>query len=51
MAVNNNSNIQIVISGTPSIKGDEVMMHQVFANIIGNAIKYSSKSENHCSNN
>ena len=45
IAVNNNSNIQIVISGTPSIKGDEVMMHQVFANIIGNAVKYSSKSE------
>ncbi|MFD0766249.1 ATP-binding protein [Mucilaginibacter lutimaris] len=32
------------IGNTPKIQGDPVMIPQVFANIISNAIKYSSKS-------
>ncbi|WP_457132830.1 ATP-binding protein [Mucilaginibacter sp. UYNi724] len=32
------------IGNTPKIQGDRVMISQVFANVISNAIKYSSKS-------
>ena len=35
----------ITIGNTPKIQGDPVMISQVFANIISNAIKYSMKSE------
>jgi chemotaxis family two-component system sensor kinase Cph1 len=33
----------INIGLTPSIFGDETMIHQVFSNLLGNAIKYSGK--------
>ncbi len=34
----------VTIGNTPSIQGDQVMISQVFANIISNAIKYSRSS-------
>ena len=34
----------IVIGNTPTIRGDDTMIYQVFTNIIGNAVKYSAKS-------
>ncbi|SFJ03836.1 Bacteriophytochrome (light-regulated signal transduction histidine kinase) [Kaistella treverensis] len=37
---------EVIIGKTPNVLGDETMMKQVFLNIIGNAVKYSSKSEN-----
>lgn len=36
-------NIEFTIGETPDITGDFVMMEQVFMNLIGNAVKYSSK--------
>jgi light-regulated signal transduction histidine kinase (bacteriophytochrome) len=37
---------EVVIGKTPNVLADETMMRQVFLNIIGNAVKYSSKSAN-----
>ena len=34
----------ITIGDTPKIQGDAVMLSQVFANIISNAVKYSAKA-------
>lgn len=40
-------NVKVVVCDElPNISGDKVMMHQLFDNIIGNAIKYSSEVEN-----
>lgn len=39
-------NTDIVIQNTPEVLGDKTMVYQVFGNVIGNAVKYSSKSEN-----
>lgn len=36
---------EIIIGKTPSVLADETMVMQAFLNIIGNAVKYSSKSE------
>lgn len=36
------SNPEIIIENVPDIYGDYTMMYQVFSNIIGNAVKYSS---------
>lgn len=36
---------KVTIGNTPPIQGDPLMISQVFANIISNAIKYSMKSE------
>ncbi|WP_333853808.1 ATP-binding protein [Epilithonimonas sp.] len=36
---------EIFIENTPEVLGDKTMVYQVFLNVIGNAIKYSSKSE------
>lgn len=38
-------NTQIEIGETPTVMGDPVLVYHVFANIIGNAFKYSSKSK------
>lgn len=35
---------RIIIENTPKVLGDPTMVYQVFGNVIGNAIKYSSKS-------
>ncbi len=39
-------NTSIYIQNTPEVLGDKTMVYQVFGNVIGNAVKYSSKSEN-----
>lgn len=39
--VYNTQNLHITIGNTPEIKGDKVMMMQVFSNLISNAVKYS----------
>lgn len=36
----------IVIQNTPNVLGDKTMVYQVFGNVIGNAVKYSSRTEN-----
>jgi light-regulated signal transduction histidine kinase (bacteriophytochrome) len=36
---------EIIIEHTPEVLGDQTMVYQVFGNVIGNAIKYSSKSD------
>lgn len=40
----NNPQLQIEINESPLIYGDEMMILQVFSNLIGNAVKYSRKS-------
>lgn len=35
---------EFIIGGTPAIQGEPTMIYQVFANLIHNAVKYSSKS-------
>jgi len=39
-------NLEFIIGATPDIAGDAGMIGQVFANLLGNAVKYSSKSGN-----
>ena len=34
--------LEIIVEGTPDIHGDAVMIAQVFGNLLGNAIKYST---------
>ncbi|MHA4810781.1 ATP-binding protein [Flavitalea flava] len=38
-------NLEFLIGDTPSIKGDPVMINQVFTNLINNAVKYSARSK------
>ncbi|UFK98515.1 ATP-binding protein [Kaistella faecalis] len=40
-----NENAEIMMGSLPNVMGDETMLTQVFLNIIGNAVKYSSKHE------
>ena len=40
----NTHNLEFEVGETPAINGDKTMIAQVFANIINNAIKYSSRS-------
>lgn len=39
-------NVIIRIGNCPSIDGDSTLINQVFTNVISNAVKYSSKSQN-----
>ncbi|MDP9955663.1 light-regulated signal transduction histidine kinase (bacteriophytochrome) [Epilithonimonas hungarica] len=41
----NSPHTEIIIEDTPEVLGNQTMVYQVFVNIIGNAVKYSSKSE------
>lgn len=36
---------EIIVSECPQVSGDQTLIGQVFSNIIGNAVKYSSKAE------
>lgn len=38
------ANINFIVGKTPAVIGDEVMIKQIFNNLISNAIKYTSKS-------
>ncbi|CAM3890363.1 ATP-binding protein [Mucilaginibacter galii] len=40
----NTHDLQFEVDNTPAVYGDKTMVSQVFANVINNAIKYSSKS-------
>lgn len=40
----NNPHLEIEIKETPEIYGDELMVMQVFSNLLGNAVKYSKQS-------
>lgn len=44
-AIYTNPSLKIILKDTPEISGDQIMLTQVFANLIGNAVKYSQKSE------
>lgn len=37
-------NLKITVGDTPDLKGDPLMMLQMFTNLIGNAVKYSQKA-------
>lgn len=39
------ANTKIIIKNTPNFKAEATLAYQVFLNIIGNAVKYSSKKE------
>lgn len=41
-----NENAEIIVGDLPNVMGDETMLTQVFLNIIGNAVKYSSTHQN-----
>lgn len=38
------NDIQFIINNTPSVNGDKTMMMQLFTNLVGNAVKYSTYS-------
>lgn len=45
LVATDNPDLEIEIGQTPALLGDETMVLQVFSNLIGNAVKYSGKSE------
>ncbi len=44
MVSSNHPDLSIEIGETPAVYGDELMILQVFSNVVGNAVKYSSKT-------
>lgn len=44
ISANENPDLKIIVGHTPALYGDRMMLLQVFSNIIGNAVKYSSKT-------
>lgn len=40
-----NANLKLIVNKTPDLDGDPILIFQVFANIIENAVKYSHKTE------
>ncbi|RYY67633.1 MAG: HAMP domain-containing histidine kinase, partial [Chitinophagaceae bacterium] len=45
MAYKQKTPVTVHLHASPDIYGDKIMMYQVFSNIIGNAIKYSSMQD------
>ena len=43
-AIGRNSNATFEIGSLPKVRGNTLMMHQLFTNIIGNALKYRKKN-------
>lgn len=43
LVANSHPNLIIEIKDTPAVVGDQLMVLQVFSNVVGNAVKYSSK--------
>lgn len=43
--VYNVKNLQVTVGETPDLKGDPIMLLQVFSNLIGNAVKYSQYAD------
>ncbi|MCJ8209257.1 ATP-binding protein [Mucilaginibacter sp. RS28] len=39
-----NQGLRFIIEATPDVRGEQTMMHQIFSNVIGNAVKYSQKA-------
>lgn len=46
LLINTHPSMQVIFKNTPDIYADETMTMQVFSNLLANAMKYSSKSEN-----
>lgn len=44
MVSSHHTELSIEIGETPAVYGDELMILQVFSNVVGNAVKYSSKT-------
>ncbi|MXV53142.1 GAF domain-containing protein [Pedobacter sp. HMF7647] len=45
LVASDNPKLTINIGNTPELHGDETMISQVFSNLLGNAVKYSSKTD------
>ena len=42
----NAHHVKIELGACPEVQGDPILLNQVFTNLIGNAVKYSAKTEN-----
>lgn len=45
LAAAGHQKLEILVLDTPDIEGDQTMLYQVFSNLMGNAVKYSSKRD------